>query len=62
MILAIDADTNRGNQNGPFAVNVRDKILDLLARNAKLLQYIGKVRVCNVAKDWEKAQEVIVDL
>ncbi len=62
MIIAIDADMNRGNQNGPFAVNVRDEILDLRARNAKLLKYVGKVRVCNVAKYWKKAPEIIVDL
>ncbi len=62
MILPVDADMNRGNQNGSLAVNVRDKFLDLRARNTKLLQYVREVCVCNVTKDWEKAPEVIVDL
>ena len=37
MLLAVDADMNRGNQNGPLAVNVRNKILDLRTWNTKLL-------------------------
>jgi nitrogen regulatory protein PII-like uncharacterized protein len=27
-----------------------------------LLKYVGKIRFCNVAEDWEKAPEIIVDL
>ena len=62
MILPIDADMNRGNQNGPLTVNVRDESLDLRARNSKLLQDVREICICNVAQDWEKAPEIIVDL
>ena len=61
MILAIDADMDRGNENRPLTVNFRDKILDLRIRYARLLQYVGKVRVGHVAKDREKAPKIVVD-
>ena len=52
--LPVDVDLYLGNQDTTFLLNLKDKLINLLSRNAQLFKHIREINVCDIAQDREK--------